>query len=163
MDPSQNEPSPNNIQSDEVVKDDIFNSNVVNPPMENSENESPIKKTITRDELKNDQTLLKKSSSSFDKNQYIQPTDWNYVNDDYITELETKFGTFEKNINKRQYANLCKSVRNCKLEVVHRNPNTIYNVNPLSTLEYLVESTFFYDKSLKAQITLTAFQIFSIV
>ena len=154
MDPSQNEPSPNNIQSDEVVKDDIFNSNVVNPPMENSENESPIKKTITRDELKNDQTLLKKSSSSFDKNQYIQPTDWNYVNDDYITELETKFGTFENNINKRQYANLCKSVRNCKLEVVHRNPNTFYNVNPLSTLEYLVESTFFYDKSLKAQMLL---------
>lgn len=150
MDPSKKE-QVNNVQSNEENIDNIFNSNVVN---EQSANESSIKKTITRDELKNDQTLLKKSSNSFDKNQYIQSTDWNYVNDDYITELETKFAKFESNINKTQYANLCKSVRNCKLEVVHRNPNTFYNVNPLSTLEYLVESTFFYDKTLKAQMLL---------
>lgn len=139
--------------------DNIFNQDLVESSSENDNNSSSIKKTITKEELKNDKSVLIKKSGSFQKDQYIQPTDWKIMNDSYIDELENKLYQFIKSINKKQYSNLCNSVQRCQLEAIHQNSGKIYNVGPLSTLEYMVESTFFYDQSLKPQMLLQVIEL----
>ena len=139
--------------------DNIFNPDLMGSSSENDNNSSSIKKSITTEELKNDKSVLSKKSGSFQKDQYIQPTDWKIMNDSYIAELEAQIYQFAKSINKQQYTNLRNSVQKCKLEVVHQNPGKFYNVGPLSTLEYMVESTFFYDQSFKSQMLLQVIEL----
>ena len=129
---------------------ELFNSDIIIAEQPN-DNSSLIKRTITKEELKNDKSLLSKSLGSFQKDQYIQSNEWKYVNDDYIAEGEKRMQKFESSLNRNQYSMLCISVKKCKIKVVHQHPDIFYNVCPLSTLEYMVESTFFYDKTLKVQ------------
>ena len=105
---------------------ELFNSDIIIAEQP-SENSSVIKRTITKEELKNDKSLLSKSSGSFQKDQYIQSNDWKYVNDDYIAEGEKRMQKFESSLNRNQYSMLCTSVKKCKIEVVHQHPDIFYN------------------------------------
>ena len=95
---------------------ELFNSDIIIAEQPN-DNSSLIKRTITKEELKNDKSLLSKSSGSFQKNQYIQSNEWKYVNDDYIAEGEKRMQKFESSLNRNQYSMLCISVKKCKIEV----------------------------------------------
>ena len=104
---------------------ELFNSDIIIAEQPN-DNSSLIKRTITKEELKNDKSLLSKSLGSFQKDQYIQSNEWKYVNDDYIAEGEKRMQKFESSLNRNQYSMLCISVKKCKIEVVHQHPDIFY-------------------------------------
>jgi hypothetical protein len=130
----------------------------------NSSSNSPeknfIKKTtISALELKNDDNLLKKSLT-VQKDEYIKIEDWdilcstNTINDQLLI-LESNFKTIDDKskikifiykVNRGDLYSLYDTIKRCG--IYNNNPDAILNVGPVSTLEYMVEQTFGWDKNL---------------
>jgi hypothetical protein len=129
--------------------DSLFRSHTASP--------SKLKKSsLTINDLTKDENLfLRKSTISIaQKDEFIKIEDWDYF--DNIIQLEEDFKNVESKINRTDLYNLFNTIKKCDVYSAKagnpKNDNQ-RTIGPVSTLEYMVESTFGFDKNLIIPIT----------
>lgn len=126
------------IQKTKSKYDEIF----LGSHEDNSEDlSSSIKRssTLTAAELKKSFDI--KRTDSFQKDDFLQPIDWDYINSSNIFLIENEFNTISQSINRAELYKLCTSISNCNLDKTGVNPS----IGSLTSLQFLIESQFLYD------------------
>ena len=107
------------------------------------------KSSLSKNDLQNDKFISKQNSQNFQKEDYLNCIDWLYTNDSNILYIESNIEKLNEQINLQEYSQLCNSIKKCDLNYVFKNPNLIYGIGPISTVENLVESNFVFDQTYK--------------
>lgn len=160
-----------NIQKNDTPKNNISSSQKFSTPIKLNTNiginkidssyeslfrsytASPLKtkkSSLTINDLTKDENLFfKKSSISIaQKDEYIKIEDWDFLDD--IIKLEENFNKVESKINKTDLYNLFNTIKKCDVyspKAANPKNDNQRTVGPVSTLEYMVESTFGFDKN----------------
>ena len=151
-----NLPNESQFENNEIKEskyDNIFNSKIVSylNKSDNKSNQFSNISSITKDEFNTENKDKIEYNSSF--NDYINPKDWDYTNDNLIFTIENKIQEIQMKINKKEINQLYSSIKKCDINVIYLNNNAIYNILPLNFMENLVESNYNYDISYKKEIT----------
>ena len=85
-----------------------------------------------------------------EEKEFLSNRKWDYLDDTKIKLINNKVDTIYKEMNKNQLKSLEKQIANCRLESVYQNSNpreTIYRIGILSSLDYLIETTYYSQKN----------------
>lgn len=156
---SLNEPDPNQGKYDtafSIIQKDSSD----NISKTDSSNSIIKKSTFKRSDFEEDQQLLLKKKSQSEIKEYLVSHKWNYRKDDFVPILEQKIAIFVNNINYREFSYLKNSVEKCKITSATNSSRSqrneyefeVFNIGPISTLEYMVETTFIGDLSKKIKL-----------
>ena len=113
---------------------------------------SKLHKTISRNEIENDKYIFAKSIIKIkEEYSYLSISDWLYVQNNNFIQIEKTFLEQANYKHKGSYQRLIDSVKKCNLNLVHKKPELIFNVSPLSTIEYLIEENVAFEENKKHQ------------
>src|SRR5690606_13192328 len=101
---------------------------------------------------KEDSQLLGKSFPTT-KEDFLKPEDFSF-NENDIIEMEQAFKDIEsKHLGRADLYRLFETIKNCNLyKEYDYSSDYLPHIGPVSTLEYMVESTFGFDRTLKSSI-----------
>jgi hypothetical protein len=144
-----------NKTTNEVNYTDIFNSGLYSSPVLNKNDQILRRSSFVLSELKEDTQHLQNKKIISNNESYLKPEDFTF-NEGELIELEKSFRDVElKYLDKRaDIYKLYETIKNCNLykEIDLQMTDYIPNIGPVSTLEYMVESTFGFDRNLKHDI-----------
>ena len=127
---------------------ELIGDSLMELPFENKN--SQLRKTISRNEIENDKHILAKSIVKIQQEySYLSISDWLYIKSNNFIQIEKTFLEQANSKNKESYKRLIDSVKKCNLNLVHKKPELIYNVSPLSTIEYLIEESITFEENKK--------------
>jgi hypothetical protein len=135
------------IQDNIKINDNYENIFAVSP----SKNHKTLKRSSeVLSELKDDNTLMRKSIFTTNE-EYLKPEE--HKLDIMSIEKSVKEIEIKYNLDKRaDLYKLYDTIKNCKLSTSSNLGYNNTNIGPVSTLEYMVESTFGFDRNLKQNI-----------
>ena len=137
--------------------DELFSlSNKEEVNILSSSNNNINKLKLSIKSFQDDKDKLKKlsmSSNSTENVSYLEPIEFQYLNDNNIISLESKMQQLENSINRKELSLLVNSINKCSLNAVfdEKNKYNNFTIEPIINLKKLIESTFFFDSSLKTQ------------